>query len=82
MPVHEIGRDTDNLPFFVMKRLSGTALSEILAEPAKVQMQRVLRALVEVCHAVELAHQKGVIHRDLKPDNIMLGELGEIYIIN
>jgi serine/threonine-protein kinase len=82
VPVHEIGRDSDGLPFFVMKKLTGESLAELVGEGAKLPVQRVLRAFVEVCHAVELAHQRGVVHRDLKPDNIMIGDLGEVYVVD
>src|SRR5437899_1119591 len=47
-----------------------------------VGLQRILRAFVDVCLAVELAHVRGVVHRDLKPDNILLGDYGEVYILD
>src|SRR5262245_53468629 len=68
VPVHEIGRDHDGLPFFVMKKLTGTTLSKILVVPEQREafgLQRILRAFVDVCLAVELAHVRGVVHRDL-----------------
>jgi len=80
VPVHEIGRDSDGLPFFVMKKLSATSLVQVLAEQAP--LQRVLRAFTDVCLAVEFAHVRGIVHRDLKPDNIMLGDYGEVYILD
>ena len=85
VPVHELGHDEDGLPFFVMKKLSGTTLGRILADPAlraRVGQQRVLRAFAEVCLAIELAHVRGIVHRDLKPDNILLGDFGEVYILD
>ena len=85
VPVHEIGRDEDGLPFFVMKKLTGTTLGKVIADPAQRQSfprQRVLRAFAEVCLAVELAHVRGIIHRDLKPENILLGDFGEVYILD
>jgi len=85
VPVHELGRDEDDLPFFVMKKLSGTTLGKILGDPAarnQVGQQRLLRAFAEVCLAVELAHVRGIVHRDLKPDNILLGDFGEVYILD
>ncbi len=91
VPVHEIGHDTDGLPFFAMKKLTGTTLAKILTdnraerEAGSRQMftlQRVLRAFAEVCLAVEFAHVRGVVHRDLKPDNIMLGDFGEVYVLD
>ncbi|MEO8843837.1 MAG: serine/threonine-protein kinase [Kofleriaceae bacterium] len=82
VPVHEIGRDSDNLPFFVMKKLAGTSLAAIVSYRDEPTQQRMLRALVDVCLAVELAHVRGIVHRDLKPDNIMLGDFGEVYILD
>ncbi|HEX2686958.1 MAG TPA: serine/threonine-protein kinase [Kofleriaceae bacterium] len=85
VPVHEIGRDGDGLPFFVMKKLAGTTLGKIIADRelgARFGQQRILRAFAEVCLAVELAHVRGIVHRDLKPDNILLGEFGEVYILD
>ncbi|MBA2540082.1 MAG: serine/threonine protein kinase [Deltaproteobacteria bacterium] len=95
VPVHEIGKDTDGLPFFAMKKLAGITLSKILEDQqnardsqseigksSRFSLQRILRAFVEVCLAVEFAHVRGVVHRDLKPDNIMLGDFGEVYVLD
>jgi hypothetical protein len=85
VPVHELGRDDDGLPFFVMKKLSGTTLGKILSDPearTRVGSQRILRAFAEVCLAIELAHVRGIVHRDLKPENILLGDFGEVYILD
>src|SRR3954469_3707119 len=73
VPVHEIGRDADGLPYFVMKKLTGTSLAKIL-EDRTMPLQRILRAFADACLAVEFAHVRSVVHRDLKPDNIMLGD--------
>jgi eukaryotic-like serine/threonine-protein kinase len=81
VPVHEIGADANGRPYFTMKRLTGKTMQEVLRDPG-VRQQRLLRALVDVCRAIELAHASGVIHRDLKPGNIMLGEYGEVYVID
>jgi eukaryotic-like serine/threonine-protein kinase len=84
VPVHEIGRDADGLPFFVMKKLTGTNLARILdsSEKSRFPLERILRAFVDVCLAVEFAHVRGIVHRDLKPDNIVLGDFGEVYVID
>jgi eukaryotic-like serine/threonine-protein kinase len=88
VPVHEIGHDTDGLPYFVMKKLAGTTLAQILEDREQPEgrdrwsLQRILRAFAEVCLAVEFAHVRGVVHRDLKPDNIMLGDFGEVYVLD
>ncbi len=80
VPVHELGRDADGLPYFTMKRLAGTTLAARLA--AKGPIQPLLRAFIDVCFAVELAHSRDVVHRDLKPSNIMLGDYGEVYVLD
>ena len=82
VPVHEIGRDEDHLPFFVMKKVQGTALAALVSYRDESTRQRMLRAFVDVCLAVEFAHVRGIVHRDLKPDNIMLGDFGEVYILD
>jgi eukaryotic-like serine/threonine-protein kinase len=81
VPVHELGYDDEQRPYFTMKRLSGTTLGEVLATGRESQ-QKLLRVVVDVCQAIEFAHARGVIHRDLKPANIMLGEYGEVYVLD
>ena len=81
VPVHELGRDEEGRPFFVMKKLAGTTMRAMLAS-GDAPRQRLLRAFADVCLAVELAHTRGVVHRDLKPDNIMLGDFGEVYVLD
>ena len=92
VPVYEIGNDPCGLPFFTMKRIHGCTLFEILAQqqaPAisgkalvTVSRNKLLRAFVTVCEALDYAHSRGVVHRDLKPDNIMLGLYGEVYVLD
>jgi serine/threonine-protein kinase len=84
VPVHEIGRDGFGQPFFSMKKLAGTTMQQLIAKSPEDEYprQRLLRAFVEVCNAIELAHTRGVIHRDIKPANIMLGDFGEVYVID
>jgi serine/threonine-protein kinase len=81
VPVHDVGLDSAGRPYFTMKRLSGTTLYELLHD-STVSQQRLLRLLVDVCNALELAHSRGVVHRDVKPTNIMAGDFGEVYIID
>jgi serine/threonine-protein kinase len=80
VPVHELGHDDDGLPYFTMKRLSGTTLHARLHATGAIQP--LLRAFADVCFAVELAHSRAVVHRDLKPSNIMLGDYGEVYVLD
>ena len=81
VPVFDLGRDADGHPYFAMKRLAGKTMFALLQDPS-VPRNRLLRAFVEVCLAVDLAHEKGVVHRDLKPANIMLGDYGEVYVLD
>ena len=78
VPVHELGRDASGRPYFTMKRLVGRTLEELRGD----SLQRLLRAFVDVCLAIEFAHEHGVIHRDIKPTNIMLGDFGEVYVLD
>jgi serine/threonine-protein kinase len=88
VPVHDLAVDREGRPFFVMKRLTGTTMSDLLAtlgDPttdALALRKRLMHAFVDVCLAIELAHSKGIIHRDLKPSNIMLGDFGEVYVLD
>jgi len=84
-PVHELGIDAQGRPFFAMKKLAGTTLSDILRGAdlrAKFPRLRLLRAFADVCLAIELAHTRGVLHRDLKPSNVLLGDFGEVYVLD
>ena len=80
VPVHELGIDAEGRPYFTMKRLIGQTLGQRHIDG--MGLLRLLRAYVEVCRAIEFAHSRGVVHRDLKPANVMLGDFGEVYVID
>jgi hypothetical protein len=89
VPVHDLAVDRDGRPFFVMKRLTGTTMQELLGKLRSGDdvdqagtRRRLLRAFADVCLAVEFAHSRGIVHRDLKPANIMLGDFGEVYVLD
>ena len=82
VPVYEIGKDEDGQPFFSMKRLAGRNLGELLHADPRPTRQRLVRAFAEICRTIEYVHARGVIHRDLKPANIVIGEFGEIYVLD
>jgi serine/threonine-protein kinase len=90
VPVHELYHGANGQPYFVMKQLAGTTLNELLPrlamrEPTALEQfspQRLLRAFADVCLAIEFAHTRGVVHRDLKPANIVLGDFGEVYVLD
>src|SRR5262249_21398627 len=74
----------DGRPFFAMKLVKGRTLAELLQErsdPAH-ERQRFLGEFLQVCQAVAYAHAKGVIHRDLKPANVMVGDFGEVQVLD
>ncbi|MBA3501629.1 MAG: serine/threonine protein kinase [Deltaproteobacteria bacterium] len=79
VPVHQIGRDPDGRPFFTMKRVTGTTLESTIQNASP---QQLLRTFVDVCLAIDFAHSRGIVHRDLKPANIMLGDFGEVYVLD
>ncbi|MBV8761931.1 MAG: serine/threonine protein kinase [Deltaproteobacteria bacterium] len=78
-PVYELAKDDEGRPYFTMKRLAGKALNELIGIATR---ERMLRAFADVCRAIDYAHSRGVVHCDLKPSNIMLGEFGEVYVID
>jgi serine/threonine-protein kinase len=87
IPVHTLA-STAQGPAVVMKRVAGVSLQTILADPSAHERFRAdrleasLRVLVSVCRAIELAHRRGILHLDLKPDNVMVGEFGEVYVLD
>lgn len=84
VPIYNLGFASDDRPFFSMKQVEGTTLQEALSarkQPSD-DLPRFLRIFEQVCHTVSYCHNRGVIHRDLKPHNIMLGEHGEVLVMD
>ena len=81
VPAHELGHDADGRPYFTMKRLAGTTLADVLAR-GTTGTNELLRGFVDICLALDFAHARGVVHRDMKPANIMLGDYGEVYVLD
>ncbi|MBI1915434.1 MAG: serine/threonine protein kinase [Planctomycetes bacterium] len=83
-PVHEIGRLDDGRPFLAMKLIEGRTLHELLEERStrSRDLPRFVAIFGQVCQAVGYAHLQGVIHRDLKPQNIMVGAFGEVQVMD
>lgn len=84
VPVYDIGMLDDRRPFFAMKLVQGRTLAELLAERAEAtdDLPRFLSIFEDICQTMAYAHSKGVIHRDLKPANIMVGEFGEVQVMD
>jgi serine/threonine protein kinase/tetratricopeptide (TPR) repeat protein len=94
VPVHSLGTDSEGLPYYTMRLIRGKSLrdairglSETEAEPRSAEhrnlkLRELLRRLLVVCDAVHHAHGRGVIHRDVKPSNIVLGDDGETLLVD
>lgn len=87
VPVHELGRDAEGRVFFTMKYVRGVSLHDWLLDASRPvgSSERLVDALeifLKVCDGISFAHSRGVIHRDLKPANIMIGQFGEVYVMD
>jgi eukaryotic-like serine/threonine-protein kinase len=89
VPVYMLGGDEAGVPVIVMKSISGTRWSDLF-DPGELARHEGtvdalgwhLKVLMQVCNAVHYAHSKRILHRDLKPDNVMIGEFGEVYVLD
>ena len=78
VPVHDVGTLGDGRAFYAMKLVRGSPLDALPASPLIERL-----AIVErICEAVAFAHAHGVIHRDLKPQNVMVGPFGEVLVMD
>lgn len=81
VPVHELGQLDDGRPWFTMKQVTGDTFTTLLATPG-VTLRRRIDLFRRACEAVASAHAHGVAHRDLKPDNLMVGAFGEVLVLD
>ena len=89
VPVYDLGRRAERL-YFTMKRVRGLTLARILhglhqkeeAFVRKFPLRRLVAAMLQVSRAIHYAHTRGVVHRDLKPSNVMIGDFGEVYVLD
>jgi CHASE1-domain containing sensor protein len=76
--VYDYGRTPDGIFYYVMEFLDGIALEDLVANDGPLPAQRVVNVLIQVCGALEEAHGRGLVHRDVKPANLMLMDRGGI----
>jgi serine/threonine-protein kinase len=92
VPVYELAqRGDDQQPFYTMRFIKGRTLSEAVhayhgkreaGQAGPLDLRELLGCFVSVCHAVAYAHSRGVIHRDLKGQNVVLGDFGEVVVLD
>ena len=92
VPLYGLGESADGRPFIAMRFIEGRTLKSVIAEfhdrgPARPadrrrELNRLLSHLISACHTVGYAHSRGIIHRDIKPDNIMIGRFNETLVVD
>jgi predicted Ser/Thr protein kinase len=90
VPVHELGHEPGGRTFFTMKLVEGRSLAQVMrklragerATHEKFPLSRRLYVFGQLLNCMAYAHDRGVIHRDLKPDNVMLGDYGEVMVMD
>ncbi|MCI0452346.1 MAG: serine/threonine protein kinase [Candidatus Latescibacteria bacterium] len=80
VPVHDVGVLPDGRVFYTMKLVRGNRLDEYAR--ATHDIADLLRVFVRACEAVAFAHSEGVVHRDVKPSNVMVGAFGEVLVLD
>ena len=79
VPVHDVGTLADGRIYYLMKLIRGQRLDDFART---VTLSQMLRAFLRICETVGFAHAHGVLHRDLKPTNIMVGAFGEVMVLD
>ncbi len=87
VPVHGLGEAVDGTPYFFMKLVHGRTLADEIRDERGLpwpsgRLDELLGVLLKVCDAVAFAHSRGVIHRDIKPQNVMVGSFGQVYLMD
>ncbi len=79
IPIYRVGKN-GRVIYFVMKYLRGGSLSQVLAERKRLNAAEIRKLLADVGSALGYAHKRGIVHRDIKPDNIMFDEFGQCLV--
>jgi serine/threonine-protein kinase len=94
VPIYGLGTYADGRPYYAMRLIRGDSLDTAIkqfhaaekpgrdAGERSLAFRQLLRRFVDVCNAVAYAHSRGVLHRDLKPKNVMLGRFGETLVVD
>ncbi|MBI3468334.1 MAG: tetratricopeptide repeat protein [Planctomycetes bacterium] len=92
VPVYDLGRRSGvDSPFYTMKFVHGRTLEDAITayherrrsgQAGPLELRQLLQAFLGVCHAIAYAHARGVLHRDLKPANVVLGDFGEVIVLD
>ena len=90
VPIHDISVDDEGRPLVVLKRIEGMPWSKLVSEPHLIAerygvwnaLDWHIGILVQVCQALRFAHSRGIIHRDVKPANVMIGAFDEVYLLD
>ena len=94
VPVYGLGHNDLGRPFYAMRFIKGDSLREAIARfhdgraqvpisgERMLALQKLLRRFLDVCNAIGYAHSRGVLHRDIKPGNIMVGQYGETLVVD
>lgn len=79
VPIYDLARDAKGVPFYSMKHVQGLAWNELIEQKT---LQENLEILMKVCDAIAFAHDRNFLHRDIKPHNVMVGEFGEVSVMD
>jgi serine/threonine protein kinase len=89
LPVHDIELTAEGRPFFTMARIDGSSLASLIETstrtaraPAIASHNAVISIAIDICHALAYAHDKGIVHQDVKPENVMVGAFGEVLLLD
>ena len=82
MPTYEIGRDNKGNYYFTMKLVHGYTLREVLEYRERYDLRQLMEVIEQLGQALAYAHSMGVLHRDIKPDNILIGPYGEVLLLD